>query len=103
MEVRAPESDLGIGLGVGENEAIALAVEIGSSILLVDDRRAREEAEHRGLLTIGTITILDIADERGLLDFEQAASRLLMTNFHVERAVLEMVRAKVRERKSGAD
>jgi predicted nucleic acid-binding protein len=102
VEVRVPESDLGIGLGVGENEAIALAVEIGNSILLVDDRRAKEEAERRDLLTIGTITILDIADERGLLDFELAASRLILTNFHVERSVLERVRAKVRARKSGA-
>jgi hypothetical protein len=44
-------------------------------------------------LTIGTITILDLADESGLLDFEQALLRLLATNFHVEDALLKPVRA----------
>ena len=99
-EIRPPKTHLGLGIGPGEDEAISLAVELADVALLVDDRKARNEAEARGLLTLGTITILDFADEVGLLDFEQAIARLLATNFHVEDSLLVPVRAKVRARKS---
>ena len=53
----------------------------------------------RGILTIGTIAILDLADESKLLDFELAITNLQATSFHVESALLEPVLAKVRARK----
>lgn len=42
-------------LGAGEREAIALAVELKADVLLVDDRKAREEARKRGLSVTGTL------------------------------------------------
>jgi len=98
-EIKAAQNDLGLRIGRGENEAISLALELTDAALLVDDRKARNEAELRGIFTVGTIAILDHADEAGLLDFEQAISRLLATNFHVEETLLEPVRSKVRARK----
>jgi predicted nucleic acid-binding protein len=98
IEVKAPQIDLRLGIGAGEDEAISLAVELGAALLL-DDKKARAAAEGRGLLTIGTIAILDLADETGLLDFDQAISQLRMTTFHVEDALLQPVLAKVRARK----
>ena len=99
IEVKAPQTDLHLGLGAGEDEAISLAVELRDAALLMDDRKARVAAEGRGLLTIGTIAILDLADEAGLLDFESAISRLQSTTFHVEATLLQPVLAKVRARK----
>lgn len=99
-EIRAPKTNLGLRIGRGEDEAISLAVELADAALLVDDRKARNAAEIRGLLTLGTLAILDLADEAGLLDFEQAIPKLLTTNFHVEDSLLEPMRAKVRARKS---
>lgn len=99
-EIRAPKTHLGLSIGRGEDEAISLAVELADAALLVDDRKARTEAELRGVLTLGTILILDLADEAGLLNFESAVTRLLATNFHVEESLLRPVRAKVRARKA---
>jgi predicted nucleic acid-binding protein len=91
---------LRLGIGAGEDEAISLAMELGNAALLMDDKKARVAAERRGLLTIGTIAILDLADETGLLDFDLAVSRLQSTTFHVEEALLQPVLAKVRARKN---
>ncbi len=101
-QVRTPKTNLGLAIGRGESEAISLALEFTDSVLLVDDRKARTEAEQRGLTTIGTITILDLADDLGFLDFETALARLLSTNFHIESSLLEPVRVKIRARKSQA-
>lgn len=100
VEIRAPISNLGLRLGRGENEAISLAVETEGAVLLIDDLRARIEAQHRNLVVVGTIGILDLADERGLLDFEAAISQLLTTSFHIENTFLARVKSKVRARKT---
>ena len=42
-------------LGDGEWEAIALAVELGTSAILIDDRPARRLAQAAGLNVIGTL------------------------------------------------
>ena len=99
IEVKAPHTDLHLGVGAGEDEAISLAVELGDAAILMDDKKARAVAEGRGLLPIGTIAILDLADEAGLLDFGPAISRLQATTFHVEDSLLRPVLAKVSARK----
>lgn len=99
IEIKAPRTDLHLGVGVGEDEAISLAVELGNAAILIDDRKARVAAESHGLFAIGTIAILDLADEAGLLDFESAISLLQTTTFHVEDALLKPVLAKIRARK----
>ena len=53
----------------------------------------------RGILAIGTISILDLADEAGHLDFEAIIPRLQATNFHIEETFLASVLTKVRARK----
>lgn len=99
VEIRAPKINVELKIGRGESEAISLAMEFTDVAILVDDRKAKCEAEIRGLITIGTLTILDFADGGGLLEFEEAISRLLKTNFHVEEAVIAPLSAKVRARK----
>jgi len=100
IEVRAPRSDLHLGIGPGEDEAIALAIELNHSAILVDDRKAVVAAKSQGLPVFGTLAILDAADARGLLDFEAAIARLQSTSFYIEERVLEKNLALVRARKN---
>ena len=100
VEIRAPRTDLDQWIGKGENEAISLALELPGATLLVDDMKARIEAEARGLVTLGTLAILDLADGAGMMDFESAASRLQATSFYLEESLLESMLAKVRARKN---
>ncbi|MCW3133672.1 MAG: hypothetical protein N2V78_05020 [Methanophagales archaeon] len=54
-------------LGEGEIEAIVLAQELGA-FLLIDDAKARKEAERIGVECIGTLRILKEAKEMGLIE-----------------------------------
>lgn len=51
----------------GESESVILYKEIEADYLLIDDRKARSIAETLGVQCIGTIGILSIAKERGIV------------------------------------
>jgi predicted nucleic acid-binding protein len=91
--------DPALDLGPGETEAIALAKEIGDTLLLIDERKGRRAAVANGLRTAGTLNILEEAAARGLLDFEQTIARLRATNFRVRNSVLAESISRVRARK----
>ena len=68
LEVRSPESTgTSLALGRGEREAICLASEL-SALCLIDDRKARREAERMGVRVTGLLGILAEARDRGLID-----------------------------------
>ncbi len=50
----------------GEAEAIALALEIAAGLLLMDERRGRNEAKRFGIRFVGTLGVLIEAKARGL-------------------------------------
>jgi len=52
----------------GEAEAVVLAIETGADLLVMDDKKARRVARNLGLRVIGTVGLLLLAKERGLLD-----------------------------------
>ncbi len=54
-------------LDAGEAEAIALALEIGAELLLMDERLGRETARHLGLRYTGLIGILIEAKRKDLV------------------------------------
>jgi len=92
--------DQSIQLGHGENEAISLAVERHISIVLMDERRSRSAAETRGLLPIGTLNILDLADERGLVDGVAMLEALKQTTFRADSELLDRFETRMKARKS---
>lgn len=76
----------------GEAEAIALLIEQGSGLVLLDDRRARAEARRRGLPLTGTIGILQRARQRGLIEAVMPLlAELRRRGFWVSDGLLEQV------------
>ncbi len=51
----------------GESESVLLFKELNADYLLIDDKKARDIAENLGIQCIGTIGVLSIAKERGLI------------------------------------
>lgn len=54
-------------VNVGEAEAIALAIEVNASRLLIDERLGRQVAVDRGLKITGVLGILLLAKRRGAI------------------------------------
>lgn len=57
-----------VNLGAGESEAIALASERKVDFLILDDFKARQTAEELSLAVIGTVAVLQKAEEKGIID-----------------------------------
>ncbi len=60
-------AELPIDLGRGEREAIALAIDSGADLVILDDRQGRLVSRDRGLLVTGTVGVLIEAKERGFI------------------------------------
>ncbi|MCK5055623.1 MAG: DUF3368 domain-containing protein [Candidatus Aminicenantes bacterium] len=60
-------SSLYLNLDLGESEAITLALEKKTDFILLDDKEARKAARNLGLKIIGTVGMLLLAKEKGLL------------------------------------
>lgn len=71
-------------LGPGEREAIALALELRPSFVLLDDLPARRAAEELGLTVLGTVGLLLLAKERALVPSVQSLlDELIALDFRV--------------------
>ena len=90
-----------IMLGQGENEAISLAIERHVPVVLMDERRGRSAAESRGLLAVGTLNLIDLADEQDLLDGIQALQDLRQTTFRADSELLDRFESKIKSRRNG--
>ena len=54
----------------------ALAILLDADLLLMDDRKGVVVARGKGLRVTGTLGVLDLAAQRGLVNFAQAVTRL---------------------------
>ena len=90
LEVRAPEGTPQFpGLGPGESAAIALAQERQATAILIDERDSTAVAQQLGLVVTGTLAILCLASERGLLSLPAAFAALRQTTFRGPTALME--------------
>lgn len=78
----------------GEKSAIALAYNLKADLLLMDDRKGVKAAEGKGLRVTGTLGVLDLAAERGLVDFGEAIRKLKRTSFRRPAALLDALSEK---------
>ena len=77
------------GLDAGEVAAITLAVDLAAGLLLIDDREGVIAARRIGFAVTGTLGVLDLAAERGLLNLREAFDRLKRTNFRCPQSVMD--------------
>jgi predicted nucleic acid-binding protein len=82
------------GLDEGETAAIALAISLAADLLLMDERKGVIAARAKGLRVTGTLGVLDLAAERGLVDFAGAIHRLRRTKFRVPETLLDSLMRK---------
>jgi predicted nucleic acid-binding protein len=82
LEVRSPqETPQFPGLGPGESAAIALAQQEHAAALLIDERDGTAVAQQLGLVVTGTLAVLCLASEKGLLSLPAAFAALRQTTF----------------------
>jgi predicted nucleic acid-binding protein len=90
LGVRAPSSiDAALQLGRGETEAISLARELHADGVLMDERRGTLVARGLGLRVTGTLGVVQLAGQRGLLDITEAVSSLRRTTFRASDALYD--------------
>lgn len=84
------------GLDEGETAAIVLAEFLHADIVLIDERKGVTVARDRGLQVTGTLGLLDMAAQEGLVDFVEAVERLQRTTFRGPRNILATMLEKHR-------
>lgn len=89
------------GLDEGEKAAIALAATIHADLLRMDDRDGVTVARSRGLRVTGTLGILDLLAQRGLVNFALAIEKLERTSFRRPEAILAAL-LETHKRKTGS-
>jgi predicted nucleic acid-binding protein len=73
----------------GEKGALALAASLAADLVLMDDREAVRVARNRGYRVIGTLGILGLGADRGLLDLSDAFERIKRTNFRYRQELMD--------------
>lgn len=76
---------------IGEREAILLAELVRADFVVLDDRKARRIASGRGLNVIGTLGILTVAAEKGLIRLSDALDDLRQTSFRASDRLLDLL------------
>jgi predicted nucleic acid-binding protein len=82
-------------LDAGEREALALARLLGAELVLMDDRAGVAVAQQQGLTVTGTLGVLDLAGQRGLVDLADAFARLSATSFRYRPEIMDALLAYI--------
>jgi predicted nucleic acid-binding protein len=102
LRVRSPHAGLlsTARLDPGEADAISLAKEIVATDILIDERRGRSVARSEGLIVLPTLTVLERAAEKNLVELPVALSKLLRTSFRISREHIDAALVRDAARKS---
>ena len=100
IQIRDPRESKKIrGLDAGESAALFLAVEIKADLILCDDMSARRAARALKFRIAGTLSVLEEAASKNLIDLPDAISKLRTTNFYISENLLEQALSRDRERR----
>jgi predicted nucleic acid-binding protein len=89
QHLEGPFDDALGNLDEGERAALALAASLGADLVLLDDRQGVRVARKKGFRVIGTLRVLQLAAQRGLLDLADAFERIKGTNFRYRQQVMD--------------
>ncbi|WP_242062041.1 DUF3368 domain-containing protein [Nostoc punctiforme] len=81
-------------LGKGESEAIALAIELNTDYVLLDDSTARREAKRLGLNIKGTLAVIKKLSKDGKISIEsldKLYQKLIEIEFRVKRSLFDQI------------
>jgi len=81
-------------LDPGERAALALAKALAADLILMDDRAAVRVAREQGFAVTGTLGILDLAAQRGLVQHHTAIEALKATNFRYRPEIMDALLAR---------
>lgn len=97
LHVHAPASEcaaISPSLGLGETEAIWLALEQSESLLVVDDRLAKRYALARGIAIVGTVLLLWVAEQKGLIESaDQVVQLMKEAGYRISVELLERIQS----------
>jgi predicted nucleic acid-binding protein len=80
------------GLGLGELEAIALYKDLQADLLLIDDARAKKVAYTNNLEVMGSLGVLLLAKQQGLIDhIYPLLKRLKYSDIFISHSLLDQV------------
>lgn len=82
-------------IDAGERGALALALEMKASLVIVDDRAARRTAEEMGFTITGTLGIIERAARMRLVDLEPCIAKLRATGFWMRESTIGEMRSRL--------
>lgn len=89
---KAKQADIEKRLDSGESSSIALALEIPNTLLIIDEIKGRKIAKSLNIEIIGTIGILLIASDKGLIpDVISVILKLVNRGFRLSDKLLEKI------------
>jgi predicted nucleic acid-binding protein len=89
---------LSAALGPGETEAIALAMERGSRLVLIDELAGRKTANHLKVPVVGTLGLLLVAKEEGIVGaLAPVVQALLATGFFASPTLINAILVRAGE------
>jgi predicted nucleic acid-binding protein len=84
-------------LDAGERAALALARTLSAELVVMDDRAGVAVAQRQGFTVTGTLGVLDLAAQRGLVDLADAFARLRATSFRYPPEMMDALLAQHRK------
>lgn len=92
LQVRDPEKGFLEGIPIqldrGERAALALARELGADLVLLDDAAARAQARSLGFRITGTVGLLRLAAERGIINVPDTVEQLRQCGFYLSESLI---------------